>query len=233
MSNMYDFVTTNNPLAGKCPHGCIYCSTNKFYYPNLINKYSGEIRLDIGILNKKIKCAKGNKDKIVFIVAQNDLFANTIKIEYIETILQKCNTQPELKYFFQTKNPKRFLEFKDKFPVNSILCTTIESDFVPIAIYKPLDNCIVPTIDERINALKLIDFCDIQITIEPIMYIVNIENFIKELKDIKRLTQINIGANTYREVKLVEPNTKQLLYFIKELEKFTKVYLKSNITRLL
>lgn len=60
---------TWNPLLGKCPHGCEYCSTNKFFYPILKERYSGELRLDHKAVNENL--GRGN---IIFVCSQNDLY---------------------------------------------------------------------------------------------------------------------------------------------------------------
>jgi hypothetical protein len=52
--NMYPGIKTKNPLAGKCLHGCSYCSTNSLMrYPVIAKKYSGEIRLERKMLTEK------------------------------------------------------------------------------------------------------------------------------------------------------------------------------------
>jgi hypothetical protein len=45
--NMYDWCVPWNPLAGECPHKCVYCSTKSLMFrPACKKKYSGELRLD-------------------------------------------------------------------------------------------------------------------------------------------------------------------------------------------
>jgi len=215
--NMYEQIgKTWNPLAGKCIHDCKYCSTNKFRRFKLIHeKYSGELRLDEKQLNKKFD----NKEEIIFVVSQNDLFAKNVPADFIIEILKHCNNKFKT-YFFQSKNPVRMIEFADKFPVNTILCTTIESDLLlesdtRFAVFKSKEL-------ERFTK---------QITIEPIQRFSR--SFYYKFNDIINLQQVNIGANTYRKVELKEPSAEEVLKLIGELEKITVVKQKSNLARLL
>jgi len=59
----------------------------------------------------------------------------------------------------------------------------------------------------------------------------DLDRFIFWLKGCKP-TQVNIGANT-SNIKLPEPNKKQLTDLINELQKFTIIHNKSNLKRLL
>lgn len=224
--NMYEFATTWNPLAGECPHGCIYCSTHKLRrFPVIDKKYSGDLRIDENSLSKQ----PHKFNDIIFVCAQTDLFADNVPKEHVLKILSNCNNL-SLNYFFQTKNPERINEFKEFIPIGSILCCTIESDYIPnhIEIYKGY----VPSILSRIEALKKIDWITKQITIEPIMQIFSVPYFASILESTNPI-QINIGANTYKKAKLIEPTKQSVLDLIEKLEKFTVVKQKSNLQRLL
>ena len=68
-------------------------------------------------------------DNFIFVGSSCDMFADNIKSEWIKEIIKFCD-QFKNKYLFQTKNPKRFLEFME-FTVmycKSVLCTTIETN---------------------------------------------------------------------------------------------------------
>ena len=221
--NMYDFVThTWNPLGGKCLHGCIYCSTNKFYYPNLIKKYCGPPRL----IDNELKTNLG-KGNFIFVVAQNDLFAQNIPGEWIFDILEHCNRYDN-SYLFQSKNPDSIITFERYLPPKSIICTTIESN----RFYsKIMNNSPKPT--NRAEAMTVIScwmIKDTYLTIEPIMDfdIVPMVNLIRKFSPI----QVNIGADSGNN-HLPEPPKEKILQLISELEKFTKVKQKSNLERLL
>jgi hypothetical protein len=230
--NMYEDVgQTWNPLAGKCLHQCKYCSTNKLMrFPVIREKYSGNIRLDEKQLNRKFD----NKEETIFVVAQNDLFAENVPEEFILKILARCDN-PFKTYFFQSKNPTRMIEFADRFPEKTILCTTIESSSIFVN-WERLYNCNIG-VDlfgsyTRFNAFKheLLQQFDKQITIEPIIKFS--KKFAKEFENIPNLKQVNIGANTYKKVQLPEPTRDEILNLIAHLETFTVVKQKSNLTRL-
>lgn len=123
--NMYPHVThTYNIVKGKCFHDCSYC------YMKMINENQKDEHID----NDEFKTDL-TKDKYIFIGSGIDLFAENISSDWIRRCLDKCyEANNNLfgegnKYLFQSKNPKRFLEFIDH-PVfeNSVICTTIESN---------------------------------------------------------------------------------------------------------
>jgi protein gp37 len=115
--NMYNNVVTWNPLGGECSHKCEYCSTKSFFYFAQKEKYSGELRIC-----KPITDSLG-RDKFIFVVAQNDLFANNVPDEFINRVLEHCRKFTN-KYLFQSKNPQRMLSFDDRMPPDTIYCTT-------------------------------------------------------------------------------------------------------------
>ena len=228
--NMYEWIThTWNPLAGECPHGCSYCSTNKLMrYPGIKNKYTGDPRSHE--LEMKTNLGAGN---FIFVVAQSDLFAEGVSDKIIRQILEYC-ANFENKYLFQTKNPRRLLDFEYELEwLDFVLCTTIETNRVYPGIMK---DC--PPPKERANLMN--DICHefgfgfpnkkLYVTIEPIM------DF--DLKEMTLLiedclpTQVNIGADSGNN-NLPEPSKEKILALISELEKFTKVKQKSNLARLL
>ena len=220
--NMYEWIThTWNPLGGKCPHGCSYCSTNKFYYPNLIEKYSGEPRL----IEKELKTNLGS-DNFIFVCAQNDLFAESIPMEFIWMVNEHCKKYNN-KYLFQTKNPKRLYEFyyKHGLPKQSVICTTIETDkWIP----KVMKNSPYPHV-RAMSMAQLKEF-DRYVTIEPVMKF-NLYWMVSIIKSFNPI-QVNIGADSGNS-NLPEPNAKQIKELINELEKFTIVKQKNNLNRLL
>lgn len=219
--NMYDFVThTWNPLAGECPHKCSYCSTNKLKrYPGILNKYSGEPRLDEKQLTN---LGQGN---FIFVVAQGDLFAEGIPDRIIKQILNHCS-KFDNKYLFQTKNPDNILNWIghpafDK----SVICTTIESNryYPEIMDESPLPN-------SRSIAMHYYLCNQTYVTIEPILDF-DLYDFVDMIKYCRPM-QVNIGADSGNN-NLPEPSKEKILQLIEELEMFTKVVQKPNLKRLL
>lgn len=217
--NMYEDVVTWNPLGGECPHRCQYCSTNslKKRYQSLNSKYSGPLQLYPGYPKKT--------NKVVFVCAQNDLFARQVPFEWIGEIISRCRAVDNT-YLFQSKNPERMKEFAPHFPEKTILCTTIETN----RLYAQMG--VSPDTYQRSAAMNehwLAGF-KIQVTIEPIMDFDLDE--MAWLIDNCNPYQVNIGADS-KHNNLPEPTKEKVLALIAELEKFTVVKQKSNLKRLL
>jgi protein gp37 len=219
--NMYPGFDTWNPLAGECPHKCTYCSTNnwKKRMPVIREKYSGPLRLDEKQLSKNL----GN-GKTYFVCAQNDLFAKKVPDEFIEKVMDACE-QYDNTYLFQTKNPKRFNEIPASwFPVNTILCTTIETNR-----YYPQMGKTPDVFNRAFEMSKIVGFTK-YVTIEPIM-----DFDLEDMVDLIRLCgadKINIGADS-KGNHLPEPSKEKLLALIDELKKFTVIDEKRNLGRIL
>ena len=221
--NMYEWVThTWNPLGGRCPHSCTYCSTNKLMkYPAVKTKYSGAPRLYIeDLVNNQF----GN-GKTIFVCAQNDLFANLIPLDWVKKILDHCKHFDNI-YLFQSKNPLRMndLQVDGWFPDKSIFCTTIETNRIYTDI---MCNCPTP-MDRAVGMwhLKGRKF----VTIEPVM-----DFDLPEMVNLIELCapeQVNIGADSGNN-HLPEPSKEKLLALIDELKKFTTIANKKNLNRIL
>lgn len=222
--NMYEWVThTWNPLAGECPHGCSYCSTNglKRRYPFIKAKYSGPPRLD----ENQMKTNLGNGN-FIFVVAQNDLFAGDIDGKTTREILNHCRLFDN-QYLFQSKNPSNIFSNGFLLPHKSTICTTIETNRWYGDIMK---NC--PHPKDRASAMKELYYYafDNYVTIEPIIDF-DLKDMV-ELIGICNPIQVNIGADSGNNI-LPEPSKEKILALISKLEKFTKVKQKSNLARLL
>ena len=223
--NMYKFVETWNPLAGECSHKCIYCSSKSFMrYPFFKIKYSGKPRLD-----KAIDTNLSNKKyngKTIFVVAQSDLFASDVQFEDIDDILYRCRMYPDNIYFFQTKNPERLVTFQEmgnKFPVNSIFCTTIETN----RDYKLSE---APTVFERAEWFSKVKGIK-HLTIEPICDF-DTPELLQMIIDCKP-DQVNIGADS-KGHNLPEPSKDKILELIDCIAiSDIKVHQKENLKRLL
>lgn len=211
---MYEFVThTWNPLIGKCLHECLYCSTNKFYYPTLKERYSGKIRLDLKCFNDNL--GKGN---FIFVCAQNDLFSEGVPDGIIYNVLDYCY-KFDNKYLFQTKNPTRLQHFS--FDSKTVFCTTIETNRIYPEI---MNNC--PTPQNRAYNMPIGNY----VTIEPILDF-DLKQMVGLIKQCSPI-QVNIGADSGRN-NLPEPSKDKVLELVSELQKFTTIHRKTNLARLL
>jgi len=171
---------------------------------------------------KELKTNLGSGN-FIFVGSSNDMFADDIPFEWIEKTLKYCS-EFDNKYLFQTKNPKRLLNFK--LP-NSVICTTIESDMFYSEI---MANSPKPY--ERAKYMEMLSDCGFEtfVTIEPIMDF----NYNLMIDLIKQCNpkQVNIGADTGKNG-LPEPSKEKLANLIEGIQKFTIIHNKSNLKRLL
>lgn len=211
--NMYGFVThTSNPIKGICLHDCNYCFMKRFGNLKPIRLVERELEVDIGT------------GKVIFVGSSTDMFANNIPSEWIMKVLKHCQNYDNT-YLFQTKNPKRFHEFKDYFPTKTILCITLETNYIDTKSKN------APSTYSRKAQFENLDWHEDSkmVTIEPIMEF-KIDIMVKWIKDINPF-QVNIGADSQHH-NLPEPNAEKIQQLIKKLERFTNVNLKPNLKRL-
>ena len=210
--NMYEFVThTFNIIKGACFHDCSYCYMKRWGKLNPPRFDNKELKTDLG------------KDNFIFVGSSIDMFAENIPDAWIAGVLNYLN-KFDNKYLIQTKNPKRILDFR--LP-KSVICTTLESDmFYPEHMQKS------PKPHERAKYTKMLSDCGFEtfVTIEPIMDF-NLNEFVELIK-MCNPEQVNIGCDSGNN-HLPEPSKEKVLQLIKELQKFTVIHNKSNLSRLL
>lgn len=210
--NMYPWVThTWNPISGKCSHECIYCYMKG--YP---------LR-DVNF--KETRTQEIGKGKKIFVGSSTDMWADDVPSEWISEVLLACRKYPQNEYLFQTKNPKRFLEFVDFFPPHTILGTTLETNRNTYLISK------APTPESRawiMRSPQLMDF-EKMVSIEPIIDF-DVNEFVMMVDCIKP-DFVSVGADS-KGHNLNEPNPKKIRELIDALEAFTEVKLKDNLRRL-
>jgi len=221
--NMYEFIDyTWNPLAGECIHDCEYCYVkNSSISSN--PKYQGKPR----VVAKELKEKLGNNNAI-FVCSANDLFAENVDKNTINKVLEKTRekqktlTQKPNTYYFQTKNPQRFHEYIDKFPENSVLTTTIETN-------REYGISKAPAVAERKKAMEKIKKHRKMITIEPVIdFDLNI--FARWLNEINP-DKITIGADS-KNCGLPEPSASKIKSLINNIDKEVNIYIKSNLKRI-
>lgn len=213
--NMYSFIDfTWNTIKGACYHNCKYCYMKRFKQK--------KIRFD----DSELKTNLG-KNNFIFVGSSNDLFSDSIPLEWIEETLGHCIIHKN-KYLFQSKNPERMKYIFDfGLEYNSILCTTIETN----KHYKDIMKN-SPSPDKRVEMFANKDFDSVikHITIEPIMDF-DLNDLLDMIKACNPV-QVNIGSDSgYNN--LPEPGKDKVIALIEELNKFTHVYKKINLARLL
>lgn len=213
---MYDWIThTYNTIKGQCFHDCTYCYMKRWGHLKPVRFDEKELKTDLG------------NNNFIFVGSSCDMFAKDIPDEWIRKTLKHMENF-DCKYLLQTKNPDRILEFIDACVISDkcVVCTTMESDMFYPDIMK---NSPHPM--QRSIAMQEISECvDTYLTIEPVIDF-NLEHFVTMIKRCNS-KQVNIGANT-SNVELPEPSKEKVLQLISELEKFTVVHKKSNLSRLL
>ena len=212
--NMYPWVThTWNPIKGRCPHRCCYCYMKK-YWNKLKEPYLDE------------KCLKDNlgSGNIIFVGSSIDMWANDIPDDWILKVLSHCRKYPNNTYLFQSKNPFRFSRFRDQFPPNTILGTTLETN-------RDYNFSKAPQPRLRVEALKSWNGTGMvkMVSIEPIMDF-DLDKFISMIALCEPVF-VSIGADSKRN-NLPEPPKEKIVKLISELRKVTKVRLKNNLKRL-
>lgn len=212
--NMYGFVThTWNAVKGKCSHDCGYCYMKRWGNQRPIRLDKKELKTNLG---------EGN---FIFVGSSTDMFAKNVPSMDISSTIYHCNAYPKNTYLFQTKNPRRFIEFIDEFPQNTILGTTIETDNEQFTYN-------APSMTERskwMSHQKLWKFRKM-VTIEPVIDFLT-EPLVRLIENIKP-EFVNIGADSTKN-KLPEPTPFKVACLIGELRKFTTVKMKENSKRLL
>ena len=222
--DMFHFVThTLNIIKGKCEHECSYCYMK--LYPQ------SSLRLDTKLLNNDL-----GEGKSIFVGSSTDMFAENVPSNWIKTVITYLK-QYDNTYLLQTKNPRRYNEFLKDFTTKDsqqrlgesslkptfVLGTTIETNRPELPTSK------APKVDLRAEAMRKLDLKK-TVTIEPIMDF-DLTEFVEMIKSINP-EFVSIGAVT-KGFKVEEPNPSKVLQLINELEKITRVELKSNLNRLL
>ncbi|WP_430816393.1 DUF5131 family protein [Carboxylicivirga sp. RSCT41] len=215
--HMYPFIDeTFNTIIGECEHNCKYCYMK-------VHEQS-QLRLNHKAFNTDLGAGK-----FIFVGSHTDVFADNVPEKWILDTFDTCERYRN-KYMFHTKNPKRFYEIiKDRpFNDNYVLCGTIETNR-----YIPLIMNNAPTPKER---AKYMNKCATEletanyVTIEPIMDF-DLSEMVELVKSCKPKL-VSIGADSKRHG-LPEPSIPKTIKLIEEINKFSKVYLKKNLRRIL
>lgn len=221
---MYLFIDgTWNPIKGLCPFLCTYC-----YMLGIYKRFKQNTTMRLEQKELQTKLGSG---KFIFVGSSTDMWSYPVESSWIAQVLDRCLSYPDNKYLFQSKSPKRFLDFLEH-PLmaltdNLVFATTIETNR-DISDFSKADS-----IEERVAAmirLRELGY-KVMITIEPVM-LFDFAELVAMLRQIAPF-QVNVGSNSNKAVKLPEPSRDELVALIGELKTFTNVHLKSNSDRIL
>jgi DNA repair photolyase len=217
--NMYTHVDyTWNPIRG-CKHGCIYCYVNSIPYYDQTPRYVEKCLSD-----------KLGEGRTIFVCSTGDMFGEWVPAKWIEAVLSYCHRFPHNTYLFQSKNPGRFLEFLNHFPMHTLFGTTIETDKNTKSMSSTgISYSQAPIPLDRMNAMVNLDSqYDKMISIEPIMDF-DVDTMLKWIHATDPKF-VSIGADS-KGHKLPEPSAAKVQRLMTGLGAI-EVKLKSNLKRL-
>lgn len=224
VNNMYGFIDgTWNPIKGLCPFLCTYC-----YMLGIYKRFKQNTTMRLEQKELQTKLGSG---KFIFIGSSTDMWSVPVESSWIAQVLDHCFQYPDNKYLFQSKSPKRFLEFLGHplmgLKEQLVFATTIETNR-DISAFSKADS-----IEERVAVMAELSKLGYQvmITVEPVMQF-DFAELVAMLRQIAPF-QVNIGSNSNKAVKLPEPTRDELIALVQELRTFTNVHLKSNSDRVL
>lgn len=219
-SRMFEGLRTWNPWFG-CEHHCY--NNGCWAYKRLAHRLGKGNKCSLCYdfkphLHPK-RLTRVPPEPKIFVVAHGDLFGRWVPNDIIEKILSVCRATPKELWFFETKNPKRHIDFLGTFPTNTVLSTTIETN----RIYSSIVRGFTPFPTERFEAMleiKQYTKYPIHIAIEPIMEF-DLDILVSWMKDLEPL-KVAVGYDSLNN-NLLEPPKWKTLKLIEELEKFTDV----------
>lgn len=212
--NMYPWVDYTLTIYRRCDQDCLYC------YRKDIQGYEKWSE----VAEKDFNLDLSNKGTI-FVANTGDLFGNWVDPDIIHRILELCRKYPGNTYLFQTKNPGRFKEFLNHFPMHTIFGTTIET--TSAGLVRQVSSAPYPAM----RAMEMVDLgsqYDKMISIEPVMDF-DVDIMLDWIHAINPKF-VSIGADS-KGHKLPEPSAEKVQRLIAGLG-YIEVKLKSNLIRL-
>jgi DNA repair photolyase len=222
VGNMYPWVThCHSFLRGECPHKCEYCYA-KLPVRGHASRQVGPLKIDWQELEEKIPSSS-----VVFREHKNDLFADGVPEQWIESALERAgrDTTRGIVNVWQTKNPARYLPFTEYMREGDMVGTTLETN------RETSYMSVAPSPVWRAKAMReiaphLFTF----VTIEPILKF-DVAPFVKMIRDCRPFF-VNIGADS-KGHGLPEPTAEEIELLVRRLRaEGIDVRIKANLKRL-
>ncbi len=215
-AEIVEITDTWNPITG-CLHGCTYCWARGYarrlaamgvepYRTHLFEPAFAEWRL-----RQRIR-----DGRTIFVSDMGDMWGDWVPRGWIERVLEAVRSKPRARFFFLTKNPKRYLEFEDRFSDNVVLGATIESN-------RDYGLTRAPTPRERYEAMVNLDWEVKVVVIEPILDFD--EEFIDWIFDISPI-MVYVGYDNYGN-NLPEPKMAKTKILLEALNETTDLRVKT------
>lgn len=217
-SRMFEGLRTWNPYFG-CQHRCYKggCWAKKRLAHRLGKMLDCQLCYDFVPHLHSERLNRVPSDPKIFVVAHGDLFGYWVSSGVIHRILNVCREIPKEVWFFETKNPRRYAEFADAFPSNTVLSTTIETN----RQYSKAVMGYAPSPLERLRGINRISHkFPIHVSIEPIMDF-DLNDMVAMMKFLQPI-KVAVGYDSLNNG-LPEPPKEKTLRLIKKLEEFTEV----------
>ncbi len=223
--NMYPGFHTVNPISG-CTAHCSYCYNLRSGHP-----------VDMTVQLHLDRLSNWGYDKSIFVGSAGDMWGKTVKSEWISLVLAHCNIYHQNTYLFQSKNPSRFEEFTTKFPPDTILGTTVETN--DMEAYKGISAADLPL--KRLSDFSIYHemkddlfmfpngFPTLMISIEPVMKFNNA--FMSQLRSAMP-DYISVGGDS-KSCGLLEPMPDDIIWLVTGCREFTEVRIKGNLERII
>jgi len=217
---MFTGLRTYNPYFG-CKHHCYNdgCFAKKRLAHRIGTGINCQLCYDFKPHFHPKRLTRIPKDPRLFVGAHCDQFAEWVESGTIFIILDACKQTPKDQWFYETKNPRRYLEFLKFFPENTMLSTTIETN----RVYNTKIRGRTPTPDQRLDSmLDVKEHADfpLHIAVEPILDF-DLPVMVEWMRLIEPV-KVAIGYDSLGN-HLPSPPVEKTEKLIKELEGFTEV----------
>jgi DNA repair photolyase len=203
---------TWNPITG-CLHNCLYCWARN--YAKRLAAMEVEPYKTHGFKPTFVEWRLKQrlpKHRLIFVSDMGDMWGEWVPKEWVEKVLKALRSKPCCRFFFLTKNPRRYHDFQGMFTENMTLGATIETN----RVYKITR---APPPRERFEAMRDLDWRHKAIVIEPILdFDLEFIDWIKKIKP----EMVYIGYDNYN-YKLPEPQLSKTRMLVRELQGIAEV----------